>query len=255
MEPIMQHKRDIAGFVYLFYSSLLLILTANRADKAFAPRRLILPYPQSNGIRSDDVTVCFDDKFPRAARHFFYTPHNLCWHREPRRRSECTHREASAVKCVRTTCLFSKLQEDVVSREHHEQCSDWTKLLFTITQNTWCCYRCRGIHANTIRPEEFLLKLHEMVYNSQHLYSPQGDVLFSVVVLHLFCLNCKQGLWWWNREDWVRGRYVRDSERDHHGEMTVQIVDVKELVTIAVKYYVKYNISLWDVVELKYKVA
>lgn len=33
-------------------------------------------------------------------------------------------REAFVVECVRTTCLFSKLQEDVVSRKHHEQCSD-----------------------------------------------------------------------------------------------------------------------------------
>lgn len=33
-------------------------------------------------------------------------------------------REAFVVEYVRTTCLFSKLQEDVVSRKRHEQCSD-----------------------------------------------------------------------------------------------------------------------------------
>lgn len=53
----------------------------------------------------------------------FYASYNLCWHAGSERRSECTHGEVCVVNCKRTTCLFSKLQEDVVSHKHRKSCS------------------------------------------------------------------------------------------------------------------------------------
>lgn len=94
-------------------------------------------YLTQGATASDETTseLALMTNSPCAAQHVFYTPNNLCWHRGLKRGSECTCREAFAVKCVRTTCLFSKLQEDVVSRKHHEPCSDWEKLLFTNTKH------------------------------------------------------------------------------------------------------------------------
>lgn len=75
------------------------------------------------------------------------------------------------VKCVRTTCLFSKLQEDVVSRKHHEQCSDREKLLFSNTHNT-CCNCCRGGVWEAVTAEAhrgLSLTLIEAVSNFEHI--------------------------------------------------------------------------------------
>lgn len=141
-EPIMQDKRDITGFAYLLLPSLLLILTELTGSFHLTVRHYLLTQHRHQ-TRLHQSLLWW--QIPHAAQNMLtYTTKNLCWHRGRKRRSECTFREAFVVKYVRTTCLFSKLQEDVVSRKHHEQRSDWRKLLFTDTQNTCCCDCCRG---------------------------------------------------------------------------------------------------------------
>lgn len=83
----------------------------------------MLPHPQSS-IRSDYVRVCFDGKFP--VPHYMSVTHLIISvdTEGPEEGQSVRAREAFVVEYVRTTCLFSKLQEDVVSRKRHEQCSD-----------------------------------------------------------------------------------------------------------------------------------
>lgn len=56
-----RHHRICSSF---FPPLLLLILTADRADKVFPPQRRMLPHPPSNSIRRGYVRARFDDKFP-----------------------------------------------------------------------------------------------------------------------------------------------------------------------------------------------
>ena len=65
------------------------------------------------------------------------------------------------VKCVRTTCLFSKLQEDVVSRKHHEQCSDGGSCCSQTLKTHGIVNAAGWIHANTL---QFSLQVYREVY-------------------------------------------------------------------------------------------
>lgn len=72
------------------------------------------------------------------------------------------------VKCVKTTCLFSKVQEEVVSHRNREQRSGWIKLLFSnaLEHVSWLLL-WKDTSTEPMRPKKKKKVLKEVVCNMQ----------------------------------------------------------------------------------------
>lgn len=126
---VQQKHHRICLHIY-FHFALLFLST----KKVFPPHTLAGSHQQSNNISSDSVRICLDSMFPVVENMSFV--HLIT--KNPEEGQSVLSGGPLRLSVSGQRVYFLKLQEDVVSRKHHEQRCDWEKLLLPST------------HANTL---------------------------------------------------------------------------------------------------------